>query len=98
MTQIDLPLKTVSGLVQIQDVLGKIEGIHFCYFDRNDVVRHKLVKDKRRRVDGLRVTHERLARELRALDETSSAWRAPLAVVDGQVAAAGRVWRRRRRR
>ena len=44
-TQIDLPMKTVSGLVQIQDVLGKIEGIHFCYFDRNDVVRHKLVKD-----------------------------------------------------
>ncbi len=44
-TQIDLPVKTVSGLVQIQDVLGKIEGIHFCYFDRNDVVRHKLVKD-----------------------------------------------------
>jgi phosphate starvation-inducible PhoH-like protein len=44
-TQIDLPVKTVSGLVQIQDVLGKVEGIEFCYFDRNDVVRHKLVKD-----------------------------------------------------
>lgn len=44
-TQIDLPLKTVSGLVQIQEILQDIEGIQFVYFDRNDVVRHKLVKD-----------------------------------------------------
>ena len=44
-TQIDLPVKTVSGLVQIQEVLQRVEGIRFCYFDRNDVVRHKLVKD-----------------------------------------------------
>lgn len=44
-TQIDLPTKTVSGLVQIQEVLQSIEGIRFVYFDRNDVVRHKLVKD-----------------------------------------------------
>jgi len=44
-TQIDLPVKTVSGLVQIQDVLETVEGIQFCYFDKSDVVRHKLVKD-----------------------------------------------------
>jgi phosphate starvation-inducible PhoH-like protein len=44
-TQIDLPTKTVSGLVQIQEILKQVEGIQFCYFDRNDVVRHKLVKD-----------------------------------------------------
>ncbi len=44
-TQIDLPTRSASGLVQIQDVLKKIEGIEFVYFDRNDVVRHKLVKD-----------------------------------------------------
>lgn len=44
-TQIDLPLKTTSGLVQIQEVLRQVEGIQFSYFDRNDVVRHKLVKD-----------------------------------------------------
>ena len=44
-TQIDLPVKTVSGLVQIQEVLEKVEGIQFCYFDKSDVVRHKLVKD-----------------------------------------------------
>ncbi|MDI6804007.1 MAG: PhoH family protein [Bacteroidota bacterium] len=44
-TQIDLPSKTVSGLVQIREVLREIQGVNFCYFDRNDVVRHKLVKD-----------------------------------------------------
>jgi phosphate starvation-inducible PhoH-like protein len=44
-TQIDLPSKTISGLVQIQDILKKVQGINFCYFDKNDVVRHKLVKD-----------------------------------------------------
>jgi len=44
-TQIDLPTKTTSGLVQIQEVLREVGGIQFCYFDRNDVVRHKLVKD-----------------------------------------------------
>lgn len=44
-TQIDLPTKTISGLVQIQEILQDIDGVKFCYFDRNDVVRHKLVKD-----------------------------------------------------
>ena len=44
-TQIDLPSKTISGLVQIQDILQHIDGVSFCYFDRNDVVRHRLVKD-----------------------------------------------------
>jgi phosphate starvation-inducible PhoH-like protein len=44
-TQIDLPTTTISGLVQIRDILTGIEGVKFCYFDRNDVVRHKLVKD-----------------------------------------------------
>ncbi|MGB9773083.1 MAG: PhoH family protein [Bacteroidota bacterium] len=44
-TQIDLPLKTVSGLVQIQDILKGIDGVAFVYLGRNDVVRHRLVKD-----------------------------------------------------
>jgi phosphate starvation-inducible PhoH-like protein len=44
-TQIDLPTKITSGLVQIQDILKKVQGVMFCYFDKNDVVRHKLVKD-----------------------------------------------------
>ncbi|HXG01718.1 MAG TPA: PhoH family protein, partial [Bacteroidota bacterium] len=37
--------KSASGLVQIQDVLKGVEGIAFVYLDRNDVVRHRLVKD-----------------------------------------------------
>ena len=44
-TQIDLPVKAASGLVQIQEVLKGVEGIAFVYLDRNDVVRHRLVKD-----------------------------------------------------
>ncbi|MBF8248271.1 MAG: Phosphate starvation-inducible protein PhoH-like protein [Bacteroidetes bacterium] len=44
-TQIDLPQKTTSGLVQIQEVLKQVQGVSFVYLDRNDVVRHKLVKD-----------------------------------------------------
>jgi phosphate starvation-inducible PhoH-like protein len=44
-TQIDLPNRTNSGLVQIQEVLRWVEGISFVYLDRNDVVRHRLVKD-----------------------------------------------------
>lgn len=44
-TQIDLPAKTISGLVQIQDILKNVDGVSFVYHDRNDVVRHKLVKD-----------------------------------------------------
>ncbi len=42
-TQIDLPSRATSGLVQIQKVLKNIEGISFVYFDKSDVVRHPLV-------------------------------------------------------
>jgi phosphate starvation-inducible PhoH-like protein len=44
-TQIDLPKSAVSGLVEIQEILKSIQGVGFAYFDRNDVVRHRLVKD-----------------------------------------------------
>ncbi|HAP37064.1 MAG TPA: phosphate starvation-inducible protein PhoH [Bacteroidetes bacterium] len=44
-TQIDLPANATSGLVQIQDVLKKIDGIDFVYFDKTDVVRHRLVRE-----------------------------------------------------
>lgn len=44
-TQIDLPPKQVSGLVQAKEILVNVEGVAFAYFDRSDVVRHKLVKD-----------------------------------------------------
>src|SRR3989339_26642 len=44
-TQIDLPPKTISGLVQAKEILRGIEGVGFVYLDKSDVVRHKLVKD-----------------------------------------------------
>ncbi|MEA1881945.1 MAG: PhoH family protein [Candidatus Marinimicrobia bacterium] len=44
-TQIDLPSKTKSGLLQVIDLLRGIDGIGFCKLDASDVVRHKLVRD-----------------------------------------------------
>jgi phosphate starvation-inducible PhoH-like protein len=44
-TQIDLPPKTASGLIQAKDILSSIDGVGFVYFDKGDIVRHKLVKD-----------------------------------------------------
>ena len=43
-TQIDLPGGRISGLVQAMEVVGKVDGISFIYFDERDVVRHKLVQ------------------------------------------------------
>jgi phosphate starvation-inducible PhoH-like protein len=42
-TQIDLPRKGFSGLINANEVLHEIKGIDFIYFDEKDVVRHKLV-------------------------------------------------------
>jgi len=44
-TQIDLPSKKESGLVQAQAILSGIDGVAFVYFTKQDVVRHKLVKE-----------------------------------------------------
>ena len=44
-TQIDLPSREESGLVQVERILPGIEGVAFCYLDDGDVVRHKLVRE-----------------------------------------------------
>ena len=44
-TQIDLPTRSQSGLLEAQQILEGIDGIDFIYFDKGDVVRHRLVKD-----------------------------------------------------
>ena len=44
-TQIDLPHNVHSGLIQVKDILKNVDGVGFVYFDKRDVVRHKLVKD-----------------------------------------------------
>jgi phosphate starvation-inducible PhoH-like protein len=43
-TQIDLPKKNDSGLLQAMRILSGIEGISIIKFDERDIVRHKLVK------------------------------------------------------
>ena len=43
-SQIDLPRKQRSGLIEAVDILGGIEGIGFVKLDGSDVVRHKLVR------------------------------------------------------
>jgi phosphate starvation-inducible PhoH-like protein len=45
LTQIDLPRNVESGLVQAERILQGIDGIGFVYFDKADVVRHRLVKE-----------------------------------------------------
>ncbi len=44
-TQIDLIEGTLSGLIQIQEIIKGIDGISFVYLDKSDVVRHRLVKE-----------------------------------------------------
>jgi len=44
-TQIDLPRRDDSGLLEIERILKGIEGIAFVYLDAADVVRHRLVRD-----------------------------------------------------
>ncbi|HKK43634.1 MAG TPA: PhoH family protein [Bacteroidales bacterium] len=43
-TQIDLPRKSDSGLLQAIRILSGIEGISVIKFDERDIVRHKLVR------------------------------------------------------
>ena len=44
-TQMDISDKNDSGLLQVEQILKKIDGIGFVYLDASDVVRHRLVKD-----------------------------------------------------
>lgn len=44
-TQVDLPENKSSGLKLVQEILKDVEGIDFVYLTKDDVVRHKLVKD-----------------------------------------------------
>ncbi|MGD8727176.1 MAG: PhoH family protein [Gemmatimonadales bacterium] len=44
-TQIDLPAREESGLIQVERILPGIDGVAFCYLDERDVVRHRLVRE-----------------------------------------------------
>jgi len=43
LTQIDLPRGNRSGLLEAREVLGKVRGLAFTEFQKEDVVRHPLV-------------------------------------------------------
>ena len=55
-TQIDLPRGQGSGLIEVREILRDVQDIEFVLFDRQDVVRHKLVQ---RIVDAYRIDAER---------------------------------------
>ncbi|HEV8197365.1 MAG TPA: PhoH family protein [Gemmatimonadales bacterium] len=44
-TQVDLPRREDSGLIQIERILPGIDGLAFCYLSDVDVVRHRLVRE-----------------------------------------------------
>ena len=44
-TQIDLPVREDSGILQVERVLPGIDGIAFAYLEDADVVRHRLVRE-----------------------------------------------------
>ncbi|MBN1767342.1 MAG: PhoH family protein, partial [Prolixibacteraceae bacterium] len=43
-TQIDLPRKSDSGLIQAMQILRNIDDIAIVELNQNDIVRHKLVR------------------------------------------------------
>ena len=43
-TQIDLPNRADSGLLQVENILRNVKGIALVYLDAVDVIRHRLVK------------------------------------------------------
>ncbi len=44
-SQIDLPKRSQSGLIEAKNILAGVEGIDFVTFGRTDVLRHRLVKE-----------------------------------------------------
>ena len=58
MSQIDLPKHQKSGLRDAMDVLRKVEGLSFTFFEAKDVVRHPLVAKIVRAYDARDATND----------------------------------------
>ena len=43
-TQIDLPTGKTSGLIEVRNVVSRVDGVAFVYFNERDVVRNPLVQ------------------------------------------------------
>ena len=72
-TQIDLPNANRSGLLEAVDILSKVEGLRFCYFDEGDVVRHHLVQRIIRAYDDYKGRNEQLSLSLEVRNGNGSA-------------------------
>ena len=59
-TQIDLPKKTYSGLVQAIDLLKAVDGIDIIEFERVDVIRHPLVQKVLERYENFENKYKKL--------------------------------------
>ena len=79
-TQIDLPSARRSGLLEAADVLKKVEGLTFVYFDEGDVVRHHLVQRIIRAYDEHKT---RVAEDRMALPESESSTNGKAAALKG---------------
>src|SRR6266566_7023766 len=79
-TQIDLPNARRSGLLEAADVLKKVEGLTFVYFDEGDVVRHHLVQRIIRAYDEHKT---RVAEDRMALPESESSTNGKAAALKG---------------
>jgi phosphate starvation-inducible PhoH-like protein len=51
-TQIDLPRRNESGLLQVMEILRNVEGLHFSFLHTADVVRNPLIKKIIQAYDG----------------------------------------------
>src|SRR5437773_1588573 len=79
-TQIDLRSARRSGLLEAADVLKKVEGLTFVYFDEGDVVRHHLVQRIIRAYDEHKT---RVAEDQMALPESESSTNGKAAAPEG---------------
>jgi phosphate starvation-inducible protein PhoH and related proteins len=62
-TQIDLPERNQSGLLQALKILKNIEGIQVVQFDKRDILRHKLVRDIVEAYDNFTIEREKAKQE-----------------------------------
>ena len=71
-TQIDLPRKSESGLLQAIRILENIEGISLIRFDEGDIVRHRLVRQIVKAYESEEKGSARIARQAASETENSN--------------------------
>ena len=64
LTQVDLPYSRKSGLLDAVQILDGVEGIQFCHFENQDVVRHHLVQRIVRAYESQGRAHAELQQEV----------------------------------